>query len=180
MIGEVMKKGRKKGIVITALFSALVFMGLGYALLTQNLDITGVNTVEGNWNIYISSITPTTVNGSAVSRNVVISKDKLSASFIVDLYEAGDYVEYTVNVKNDGNINAYLNDVNSNISNGSSNISMTNTLESPTSRIGEKLPINGTMTFKVRISVVGNEGELEDSAGTAYNLTLNFLQDAKS
>ena len=175
-----MRKGKsKKGILIASLVSALVLMGIGYALLTQALEISGSNTVDGDWHVYIDSITPTTVNGNAVSRSVSKSSDGLSASFNVDLFDEGDYVEYTVVVRNSGNINALLNNVDSTIGNQSQFISMTNSLESPVSRIGEKLPINSTMTFTVRIAVNGNSDDLEDVSNSTYKITLRYLQDAK-
>ena len=170
-----MRINRRKLTIMIVLFSCLLFMGVGYALLTATLNIHGSNQVEGSWNVHIIDITVNSKSQSAVSRDVAYNNT--SASFAVDLFEEGDYVEYTVRVKNDGNINAVLTDVTSSVTNGSNYISMTNSLEQPVSREGESLLIGATMTFTVRIAVNGQEANLQDSTGSEYTIDLLFNQD---
>lgn len=170
-----MRRNSNKKIIIIILCICTLFMGVGYSLLSQRLDVDDDILFEGNWNIYIDSIEATTVFGRAVSRKVKIGDDKLSANFTVDLYGEQDYVIYTVKVKNDGNINAKLNSIVPTITNESPYISMSNSLET-NDRIGEVLQANNEMTFTVRIGVDNNNGELEDVEGSQYKLQLNFIQ----
>ncbi|MDD6879735.1 MAG: hypothetical protein PUD59_05920 [bacterium] len=171
-----MRRNGNKKIIILALFICTLFMGVGYALLSQSLSITDDVSFEGKWNIYIDSIEATTIGGKAISKNVKIGSDKLSAVFTVDLYGLGDYVIYTIKVKNAGNINAKLNSVVPTITNGSPYIIMSNSLEAD-DRIGEVLEANNEMIFTVKIAVDDSNGELQDVEGSKYKIQLNFLQN---
>lgn len=101
-----MIKRKRKKLIILSLAIAMLFMGIGYALLSKNLDVTLTSESNGRWDIRIDTINVKTVNGNAVSRS--FTHDGLTATFAVDLYTTGDYVEYEVKVKNFGNIAAKL------------------------------------------------------------------------
>lgn len=171
-----MENKKKKNLLIIALCLALVFMGVGYALLSTSLNITGTNTVAGKWDIFIESITPTSIGGEAVSRSVTLSDNKLSANFVVDLYGNDDYVEYTVVVKNNGNIPAKLSNIQTNVENPSDFITF-----SHTATLDKALEVNSTDSFTVRIAVNNPNGEeLVDSLGIKYTLSLTYLQNVQS
>ena len=167
-----MKRKNKKSMFIVMLLIATIFMGAGFAYLSSNLNITGTNTSLGQWDIKIDSIEVLNINGMAESRHVEMSADGLSANFIVDLYDPGDYVEYKVTVKNSGNIGARLNSADTTVTNSNPHIYMTNTAV-----LKEVLVGNSTSTFNVKIGVEETEEELVDSTGTKYTLTLNYIQD---
>ena len=101
-----MIKRKRKKLIILSLAIAMLFMGIGYALLSKNLDVTLTSESNGRWDIRIDTVSVKTVNGNAVSRS--FTHDGLTATFAVDLYTTGDYVEYEVKVKNFGNIAAKL------------------------------------------------------------------------
>lgn len=167
-----MKRKNKKTALIGVLLVALLFMGAGFAYLSTTLTITGTNTSSGQWDVKIESIEVVDVVGMAESRRVEKSHDGLSANFVVDLYDPGDYVEYKVTVKNGGNIGARLDAADTTVTNSNPHIYMTNTAV-----LNEVLPANSTTTFNVKIGVDQTEEELTDSTGTKYVLTLNYIQD---
>lgn len=131
-----MSEKKSKNIVIIALCITLIFMGVGFAALSQTLTINGTATVTGSWDIKITNIeavegkyahtaiasanlanfaatsgskeTPATTAPTAV-HGVVGGLNSTNATFDVDLNEPGDYVIYKVTVTNNGSITAKLN-----------------------------------------------------------------------
>lgn len=84
--------------MIIGLICCLVFISVGYAILSQTLTTNVTGKLTGSWKIYISSITPVTNSTKAVSTNAEVV-DELNASFGVKFSIPGDYMEYDVVVK---------------------------------------------------------------------------------
>ena len=103
-----MKNRKKRNLIIISLACLLVFMGVGYAVLSTTLSIKGAASLTGKWDIHIESIEATTTNGTATSETPTLSENKLGAAFDATLKKPGDYVEYTIVVKNAGSIPAML------------------------------------------------------------------------
>ena len=51
-----MKDRRKRNIIIGSLACLLVFMSVGYAILSATLNIKGTSIFEGNWDIIITNV----------------------------------------------------------------------------------------------------------------------------
>ncbi len=101
----------KKNIMIVALLIAVVFMSVGYALLSTKLDVQGTSTiVDPVWDVGIISISENSTEGYANSLNSTVI-NKFSAKFNVELQMPNDKVTYTINVKNEGTIDAKLNSI---------------------------------------------------------------------
>ncbi len=121
------KKKKKK--VITTLACVLVFIAVGYALLTQAIKVEVEGTLNGVWGVYISDIKLKNSTGRAQEVNPASVSNKVNANFEVDLYMPGDSVEYEVTVKNDGNIDATLRAVTTNATNTNEDIRFTHTIK---------------------------------------------------
>ena len=159
-----MKNTKKKTFVIAILCIALVLMGTGYAILSTSLNISGTNTVSGKWDIHIESINATSVGGTAVAKNVIIS---------ADLFGNNDYVEYTVIIKNAGNIPAKLSDIATSVTNSSEFIKFTNTAVKD-----KTLAPEATDSFTVKIAVNNpNNAELVDVTDATYKIDLTYIQN---
>ena len=131
-----MSEKKSKNIVIIALCITLIFMGVGFAALSETLTINGTATVTGTWDIKITgieavkgvyahtaiepenlsyfSVEDGTKSTSAYGdqeaiHGVVGGLDTTAATFDVDLNEPGDYVIYKVTITNNGTIAAKLN-----------------------------------------------------------------------
>lgn len=120
---------KKKKMVITTLVCVLVFMAVGYALLTQAIKVGVEGTLNGVWDVYISDIKLKNSTGRAQEVNPASVSNKVNANFEVDLYMPGDSVEYEVTVKNDGNIDATLRTVTTNATNTNEDIRFTHTIK---------------------------------------------------
>ena len=81
---------------------------IAYAALSVTLNIVGnAEVVASNWNIYLSN--PKVKNGSATTAVPTISGNTLS--FNTTLKTPGDYYEFTVDVVNNGTIDAMIDSV---------------------------------------------------------------------
>ena len=120
---------KKKKMVITTLVCVLVFIAVGYALLTQAIKVGVEGTLNGVWDVYISDIKLKNSTGRAQEVNPASVSNKVNANFEVDLYMPGDSVEYEVTVKNDGNIDATLRAITTNATNTNEDIRFTHTIK---------------------------------------------------
>lgn len=120
---------KKKKMVITTLVCVLVFIAVGYALLTQAIKVGVEGTLNGVWDVYISDIKLKNSTGRAQEVNPAYVSNKVNANFEVDLYMPGDSVEYEVTVKNDGNIDATLRTIATNATNTNEDIRFTHTIK---------------------------------------------------
>lgn len=120
---------KKKKMVITTLVCVLLFIAVGYALLTQAIKVGVEGTLNGVWDVYISDIKLKNSTGRAQEVNPASVSNKVNANFEVDLYMPGDSVEYEVTVKNDGNIDATLRTVTTNATNTNEDIRFTHTIK---------------------------------------------------
>ena len=167
-----MRDRRKRNIVIGTLACLLVFMGVGYAILSKTFNLSGVAYIKGNWDIYIYSIEAIPNSTKAVSKSATVT-DKLNANFEIEFHTPGEYVEYNVVVKNGGNINASLEDVKTEITGRNDLVSMTtDARKNKTLKAGEQ------ETIKVRIEYKESATELPNQGTAEYKLTLYYVQSS--
>ena len=164
-----MRDRKKRNIIIGVLCCLLVFMGVGYAILSQTLTINGIGNVKGNWDVEITSITLKSQTGRATE--VSSSYTKTTASFEADLYMPGDSIEYEVTVTNNGNIDAVLNDIKQTKTNQHKDIKFSNSL------IGtEVLTAGSTMTFTMKVEFLESATEIPNIEKTEYKIELVYIQ----
>lgn len=104
------KKKKKKVWVLIILLLLLIGVTGGYSLLSSNLKITGFSRIGGaNWNVHFSRINvlKDSVKASKAPE-VTENGENLSISYDVDLRTPGDFYEFTVDVVNDGAVDARL------------------------------------------------------------------------
>ena len=88
------------------LITLLLLLTLGYAYLTQTLNINGLSKVNNaSWNVYWDNVQVT--SGSVEADTPTIS-NQTTVSFNVHLSKPGDFYEFTVDAKNDGTIDAMI------------------------------------------------------------------------
>ena len=166
-----MRDRKKRNITIISLCCLLVFMAVGYAVLSQTLNIDGTANLTGEWNIYIESITATKENGNAISKSAIVSEDKLSAEFLVELEKPGDYVEYNVVVTNGGNIDASLRELITEETNPHKDIKF-----SHTAKQGEVLTQKTSTEFTVKVEFDRNATTVTPGEIATYKIRLNYEQ----
>ncbi len=96
---------RNKTKVIIVMIIMIVFMAVGYALLSTNLNINGSTAVTSNWQVEFSDIRTVEQRGGATNKvNPTVSKT--TANFEVDLVQPGDEITYEIDITNYGDIEA--------------------------------------------------------------------------
>ena len=166
-----MRDRKKRNIIIGSLCCLLVFMGIGYALLSQTLNINGIANLTGKWKIYIDSITVKEVGGSAKSNTAEVSEDKLAANFDVELLKPGDYVEYDVVVKNEGTINAVLRELIPTINSGNMDTLLTHSIIQ-----GQILKAESETKFTLKIRFDERATEIVSGGKTSFDIQMVYEQ----
>ena len=164
----------------------LLFISLGYAILTQTLTITGTTKINANTgsihfnNVQINSNSVSLSTGDSAA--AINQSDNTLVEYTVTLNQPGDYYEFTVDAVNDGSIDGMINTVVSKL-NGTT-ISSINPLPayldySVTYSDGvaiaqnHLLAANTTETYKVRVEFKRNI-ENSELPSTAQTLSFNF------
>ena len=162
----------KKSIIIGIMCAALIVMGVGYAVLNKNLDVSSTATYNGEFKVVMTNVSASTttypnMGTGTYSGNLPATEVDLNAT----LYKPLDYVEYVVTVQNQGTMKAkykgILNNENSNII----NVTSTDLKDTNEDEVTILDP-NETATFTVRIEMDRDVTTLPEK-GTSYSFTLN-------
>ena len=171
-----MRDRKKRNIIIGALCCLLVFMGIGYAILSQTLNISGIANMKGNWNVRITNMELLSENKTGRAEEVSHSFTDTTATFTADLYMPGDSIEYRVTVENQGNIDALLKSITPTTTNKSEGIKFSH------SEIDNTVLTAGkTITFTMKVEFLESATAIPDVENVKYNLELVYVQyDGKS
>lgn len=122
-----MGEKKTKNVVIIALCLTLIFMGVGFAALSQNINIKATGTVSGKtaWDIHYASFALNEKGGNAADTTPEATADgvkyldtaKTTATVSFTLTAPRDYVEYKGTITNFGSIDAKLNTYTSSFTN---------------------------------------------------------------
>ena len=171
-----MRDRKKRNIIIGSLCCLLVFMGIGYAILSQTLNISGIARMQGNWNVRITNMELLSENKTGRAEEVSHSFTDTTATFTADLYMPGDSIEYRVTVENQGNIDALLKSIIPTTTNKSSGIKFSH------SEIDNTVLTAGkTITFTMKVEFLEDATSIPNVENVKYNLELVYVQyDGKS
>ena len=166
-----MRDRKKRNIIIGALCSLLVFMGIGYAILSQTLNISGIANMKGNWNVKITNMELLSENKTGRAVEVSHSFTDTTATFTADLYMPGDSIEYRVTVENQGNIDALLKSITPTTTNKSEGIKFSH------SEIDNTVLTAGkTITFTMKVEFLEDATSIPNVENVKYNLELVYVQ----
>ena len=97
-------------IILSIVLISMFTLTIAYAALNVTLTISGSAEVAAStWDVHLDNVKVT--NGS-VSGNVPTITSAISASFSTTLTTPGDFYEFTIDVVNDGSIDAMINSIN--------------------------------------------------------------------
>ncbi len=158
-----------KNVIIVVICIAVLFMGVGYAVLSSKLTISGSGTIASTWDVKITGVT---CSGTGDAYNVSNpTYSSTSATLNVGLKKPTDVMTCTITIKNNGSLNAKLSSV-SNSSTGSSSVTVAIngiTANSTVLNSGKEL------TFTVKLSYsVGTSGITNWSK--TINITTTWVQ----
>ena len=93
------------------IFLLILFISIGFAIISTSLSINGVSSILGNtWDVHFENVkVKHSVEGNPIP---VISNDRLSVTYTANLNYPGDYFEFTVDTVNSGTIDAIVDTVN--------------------------------------------------------------------
>lgn len=100
---------KKKGLSILLLIVLLVGITVGFSVLSSTLNINGTSTIKvPGWDVHFANVNVT--SGSVNATNPPsIASGELAINYSVGLENPGDYYEFTVDVVNNGTMDAVLN-----------------------------------------------------------------------
>ena len=155
---EKVKKWQKRYVVILLLVILLMGVTVGYSVLSTSLTINGVSHIVHNisWDVHFENIRVT--DGSVeATLPPVTDYSGTKITYAIDLAQPGDFYEFTVDVVNNGDIDAELDDLP--ILSGLSeeqdeyiNYTVGHADDSPVI-IGELIHVGKSRRFKVRIEI---------------------------
>ena len=146
------------------LIAIALFITIGYAALTSNLNIVGTSGINNaTWNVHWSNLNVTTgsVTGTQVTTPAYIKTGNTEVEYSVTLSTPGDYYEFTVDAVNEGSIDAMISTFSNKVyeSNGTTERELPDYLEyrvtysdGATLANNQKLDAGSTETIKMRIS----------------------------
>ena len=106
----------KKNSMALLLLIMLIALGIGYAILTSNLSINGITGINNaRWSVYFDNVQVNNGSVNTVTQAPTIDSSKTNINYSVTLNTPGDYYEFTVDVVNDGTIDAMIDTVTSTI-----------------------------------------------------------------
>ena len=107
-----MKKSKnKKRSLLLILLLLVVGISVGYAALATTLNINGNTTIEkASWDIHFENLVKTTGSETATTE-AAIDGTKTLIEYTVTLNEPGDFYEFTVDIVNNGTIDAMISEV---------------------------------------------------------------------
>ena len=102
---------KQKRNILIMMFALVVIMGIGFAAYSQQLQIKDTSSIDSNWDIYISNVTPGTKEagtlvGGATGTGAPDPDEKTKANLTTDLKYPGDSITYTIDVTNGGTVDA--------------------------------------------------------------------------
>ena len=108
---------RRRQSLLFGILLLIMGLGLGYAFLTTTLNIEGIADIDSNeWSVYFDNIQVTP--GSVEAEELELDTNKTTITYHVHLEKPGDYYEVSVDVVNDGTIDAMIESVTSTINGG--------------------------------------------------------------
>jgi hypothetical protein len=163
---------------IVSLFIIILSLGVGYAIFSETINITGTAQTTGSFDIEFFEAASARLNkaGTLLENTAEISMDKNTLTLNVpNLETINSWVEFDITVKNVGTIAALLESVDVTGDNDP-NIRVTY----PTWSAGIELAAGATETFTIRVEWIttGNDGENYTGQETlAFTVALNYLQN---
>lgn len=179
------KKKGKNYIVAAVILLLLVGITIGYAGLSTGLNIKGHTSINSaDWDIHFKNVNVTSGSVSATSAATIDSINPLKVDYTVALAKPGDFYEFTVDVVNDGTLDARLADATKDALSSEVDVYanyIVTYADGNTISVGDTLAANGGIaTVKVRIEYDDTieASQLPDTtqSGVELNFAMTYVQ----
>ena len=168
-----MRTRKKQRIIIGTLCSIFVGLAIGYAVLSQQLNIQGTGSVLSNFQILFTKIEEGTMNGATTVNKQITNST--TATFTIDLSKPGSNGEYLITVENRGTIDAYVESING-IEEANQKEPTDITFSISDIAVNDKLKAKESKVFKVKVNWDSNSTSIPDT-NKDLTLKINFVQD---
>ena len=182
-----MRRISPKVLMVLAILLFCVFIKVGYAYLSQSLGMGALALAPKNtWDVHFvensiveSENLDSCLGGdtcSRVTQSATIGQDGVSVNFGVEFHVIGDYYEFTVDVINNGSIDAMLNEVvKEGLTSNSDYLDFTVTYSDgmPIAQYDQLLKNGGTEKIKVKVTFIGTP---EEDVNANLSVTVNYVQ----
>ena len=163
----------KKMIIIT-MCCLICVMAVAYAAFSTNLTINGTANITSTWKIEFSSIQKFDSQGNA-KEIAAPTASGTTATFNVDLESPGDYIMYLVTIRNNGTLDAIINNI---ILGGTNNDAIQIEIDPGTGfKRGGKLASKSSVGFMVTIKYNPDVTTQPEKTNKQLTLTVDFVQD---
>ena len=169
-----MNPEHKKYFLVGSLCIAMFLMlGIGYAVLSQQLDINGTAQITSNWKILFTSAEEKEMNNATTTRKEIT--DLTTLTLDVNLTQPGASATYDVVVENQGDLDAVLSSIdgvkeNNNQDPKAIKVSVENI------RVGDPLLAGEDKTFQVKVYWDASVDFSETNMQKEIEITLTYEQ----
>ena len=104
-------EAKHKNLLIGTLLAVVFVMAVGYAAFAQSLTVTGTAEITSKWDVHMENGTAvgTSTMGTTPTGTVSVADGGTTATLTGTLQSPGDYITYTIPIKNAGTLDAVLN-----------------------------------------------------------------------
>ena len=97
---------------LSTIIILILFISIGYAVLSTNLSITGLSKFKKNtWSVHFENITDKSLNTTENYLSAVLSEDRKSIEFELSLENPGESYAFFTDIVNEGTLDAMLDSV---------------------------------------------------------------------
>ena len=164
-----MEQKQIKQLIIAFIFLAFVSLSIVYASLSQGLKVGGTAKINSTFLVELSDIQVIDKTNGASSLDSAITSTTIK--FNVELTQPGDYVEYSIKVRNNGTLNAVLDSINRSVNNNDAIIFTTTGLKK-----GDNLLVGEEKNINIKISYAESITSQPKVAEDSLEIELNFVQ----
>ena len=167
------RKNSKKSLIVILLILVLL-ISIGYAAISTTLRVNGNATIKSqSWSVYFTNIVPTTGGVTPTTAPTTSGTTTTTLTWAVSLNTPGQFYEFTVDVVNDGSIDAMIGSLsNSTLTTDQAKYLDYTVTYSDGAEIEQydKLEAGDTETLKVRVEFKSDPEQLPSTA-SAISLT---------
>lgn len=169
-----MNSEHKKYFLVGSLcIDIFLMLGIGYAVLSQQLDINGTAQITSNWKILFTSAEEKEMNNATTTRKEIT--DLTTLTLDVNLTQPGASATYDVVVENQGDLDAVLSSINGvNENNNKDPKAIKVGVENI--KVGDSLLATESKTFQVKVYWDANVDFNETNMSKEIEITLTYEQ----
>ena len=162
---------KKKNVIMIAMCVAVLFMAIVYAAFSSNLRINGSVGISGKWLVHFTDITTQDKTAGASNNSNPIASGT-TAIMDANLDLPGDSITYTLILKNDGNVDAIIDEVSAVAEGSNAIIFSINGINQ-----GDQLKIGESKTITVKIEYDINFTSQPEETSKVLTVDISCIQD---